>query len=72
MSEELKLCPFCGKMPMVSSYEYHIPAGMVYRTLWKVECMDDRCPAQPAVDLLYFTREEAIAEWNRRDGDTNE
>ena len=28
--------------------------------------MDDSCPTQPTADWHYFTREEAIAEWNRR------
>lgn len=63
---ELLPCPFCGYMPQVSSYEYHLPLGKVYGTQWKVECMDDNCPAQPTVDWHYFTREEAIAAWNRR------
>lgn len=36
---ELKPCPFCGHMPQVSSYEYHLPLGKIYGTQWKVECM---------------------------------
>jgi hypothetical protein len=65
-TEELKPCPFCGYEPLVSSYEYHLPSGAVYGTQWKVECMDDNCPAQPVVDWHYFTREEAVDAWNRR------
>jgi len=61
-------CPFCGYMPQVSSYEYRTPSGKPYAIQWKVECMDDNCPAQPTVDWHYFTREEAIEAWNRRDG----
>ena len=64
---ECKSCPFCGHEPQVSSYEYHLPSGKVYATQWRVECMDDLCPTQPTTDWHYFTREEAIAAWNRRD-----
>ena len=67
MSEPLP-CPFCGYPPQVSSYEYHLPLGKVYSTQWKVECMNEHCPAQPTVDWHYFTRDEAIDEWNRREG----
>lgn len=59
-------CPFCGYAPQVSSYEYCLPAGKIYGTQWKVECVNDNCPTQPVADWHYFTEEEAIAEWNRR------
>lgn len=66
MAEPLP-CPFCGHEPLVSSYDYRLPLGSVYGTQWKVECEFHECPAQPTVDWHYFTRDEAIEAWNRRE-----
>ena len=69
MSDELKLCPWCGRVPLVSSYDYRMPSGKVYGTQWKVECMSHDCPANPTVDWHYFTMAEAVAAWHRRADD---
>lgn len=53
---ELKPCPFCGGE--AASYEF--------ANGWSAECLSDKCPAQPVLDQMHHTEEQAIAAWNTR------
>ena len=55
---ELKPCPFCGGETKIRTY-----SGMG-RTMFFVQCND--CAAESS---CYDTKEEAVAAWNRRDGE---
>ncbi len=67
---ELKPCPFCGEIPVVfSSY-----AANAIRTFtgYFVSCDNIDCEQLPESDR-YWSKEEAINDWNRRvdDGKTD-
>ena len=56
MANELKLCPFCGKKPMVGK-------GGPGNLVWYIECEEDEHVASVQSG---GTRKEAIAAWNTR------
>jgi len=59
---ELKPCPFCGKMPHVSSY---MSFG---RYEHYVECCNRKCKVY--IKTMPYNREkQAIAAWNMRAGE---
>ena len=40
---------------------------------WVVSCENELCPAQPTVENVYYTKEEAIEAWNaENDGTTSQ
>ena len=60
-SEELKPCPFCGHDAWLIQYHNNGPDPH------RVDCSNEYCAVSPGV--CGETREEAVALWNRRDGD---
>lgn len=78
MDEKLKRCPFCGckaktfhipentpeEMALHPSWEWKDPG------MWIVGCTEDHeCIGNyNHKPMVYFTEEEAIKAWNRRDG----
>ena len=61
MIPEIKPCPFCG-----SEGKLHHKRNL---GTWIVECSNNSCPASYMIGYDYDTQEEAIAAWNRRNGD---
>ena len=59
MSDELKLCPFCGNVPELGEHN-------VDQSSWKprydVACRNDKCILQ----RTYETQAVAVAAWNTR------
>lgn len=62
MSEELKVCPFCGSDAAVIFESGRIPEGTKSRTLWMVLC--GVCGA--GYEGLSLEYGEVIRHWNRR------
>lgn len=60
---ELKPCPFCGGPASLFCVEQ--PSGEL---TYEVDCENDGCEVS-ACTMLYPTREEAAAVWNRRPSD---
>ena len=59
VSEELKPCPFCGGKAYIAIYDYAVIA------------VCDQCCAQTAevrISPHYAAKDEAIKQWNRREG----
>lgn len=56
MTEDLKPCPFCGNIPVLSD------DGWTHT--WTVECPHFECYVNP--QTVAFGRERAIAAWNTR------
>lgn len=54
---ELKPCPFCGSVGFL--YDYH---GTDYR----VECINNDCPASYMIGAIFESADEAIEVWNTR------
>lgn len=54
---ELRHCPFCGSAGIL--YDYH---GKDYR----VECINNSCPASYMIGKTFDSADEAIEVWNTR------
>lgn len=63
LSNEIKNCPWCGKQPFI-----HFMYVDTLNEQWVVSCENELCPAQPTVENVYYTKEEAIKAWNTRKG----
>ena len=61
---ELLSCPFCGAVPIIGLWDEAVQKGHEYATA--IQCSSDLfdCPVNPSV--CDYSREEAIAAWNRR------
>ena len=62
--DELKPCPFCGAIPNIGKWKEAIDQSDTCPTA--IECSSglEECRVQPGV--CDWSREEAIAAWNRR------
>lgn len=60
MTDELKPCPFCGKIP-----EIIISKNSNSKSFYRVECKRMSCTVL-ASTFAYSTENEAIEAWNRR------
>ena len=60
----LKTCPFCVKKSQIETKENWAHN----KTLYAVRCTTNRCPGHPISPVWYDTKEEAIKNWNRREG----
>ena len=61
---DLKTCPFCGKKSQTETKENWAHN----KTLYAVRCTTSRCLGHPISPVWYDTKEEAIKNWNRREG----
>jgi hypothetical protein len=63
-NSEVRPCPFCGAQPVV--WECDVKGSN--KTGWRVGCFDF-CRVHP-VTVPYSSKEDAIAVWNIRKGET--
>ena len=70
--EELKPCPFCHEIPVVTRYPYDIAAGETYYK-YEVRCMNPKCGCRInmiATDTQWSIEDvavaNAVAAWNKR------
>lgn len=57
MTDKLKPCPFCGKVPRLEQYG----------DFWQIECRNDECWMKPRTSL--DGKDVVIRGWERRNGD---
>lgn len=56
---ELLGCPWCGKKPIIRNF---YTSSIKYYAI----CTNDECIAQPDLDALFNSEQEAISAWNTR------
>ena len=62
--DELYNCPFCGRKSQVETKEN----WRHDKNLFAVRCTTSMCPGHPNDPVWYDSKEQAVKNWNRREG----
>ena len=68
---KLKPCPHCGSEATIATIEIYPIVGSTVN-LYKVRCMNFRCPNPDPTLICHLTKEAAAEAWNKREGERNE
>ena len=66
MGDELKPCPFCGRMPILKSDNRYPRPECERITAYEVVCQNSDCIIYYADKYYFRTPQEAATAWNRR------
>lgn len=66
--EEIKPCPWCGKIPKIYKNRNKFINSNPPHEVWFGKCINDSCKIRPYTLVYYKTEQEAIKAWNTREG----